>query len=266
MEPQFIEGARGKLFVMYRRPEAGPVRGVVLFVPPFGEEMNKSRRMFALVARALSDKGYATVLPDLYGTGDSAGDFGDADWDGWLDDLAATLGWLRERHAEPLHVLALRAGALLASRLVSDQRLRPATLVLWNPAVAGKQVLTQFLRLSVAGNLTGRGGETTANLRQRLADGESLEVAGYTLSPGLARGLDEASLTPDPNALPERLVWLEVSSREEPALSPASERHLDAWKRAGTVVTSQAVHGDAFWSTTELVDAPELVAATVAVF
>lgn len=265
MEPQFIQGAKGRLFLMYRRPES-TVGGTVLFVPPFAEELNKSRRMLAMAARSLNDKGYATVLPDLYGTGDSDGDFGDADWDGWLDDLNMTLQWIRERHTEPLHVLAMRTGALLASGLMIERELRPQSLVLWNPVVQGKQALTQFLRLSVAGNLTGGGGETTGELRERLTAGESLEIAGYTLSPGLAQGLEAATLTLNENTKPERLVWLEVSSRDEPALSPASERVLAAWREAGGAVEAEALAGDAFWGTTELVDAPALISATAAVY
>ncbi len=266
MEPQFIRGATGSLFIMYRAAAGGEARGVVLIVPPFAEELNKSRRMLALAARALNARGYATVLPDVHGTGDSAGDFGEADWTGWLDDLATTLAWLRQRHTAPLHILALRAGALLASDLLARESLRPESLVLWNPVLQGQQALTQFLRLSVAGNLAGGGGETTAVLRQRLEAGESLEIAGYTLPPRVASGLDAAVLAPAPESLPRRLLWLEVSTRDEPALSPASQRAIPAWEAAGVAVTSEAVRGDAFWNTAELVDAPALVAATEAAF
>lgn len=266
MEPRFIDGSNGRLFVMYRPAQGDVVHGVVLFIPPFGEELNKARRMLALAARALNARGYATVLPDLYGTGDSAGDFGDADWAGWLDDLRATLAWIETRHGEPVHVLALRAGALLASQLIAARALQPRTLVLWNPVIQGQQVVTQFLRLRMAGTLAEGGGEGTRELRERIAAGESLEIAGYTLSPALVQGLDAATLAPDPEALPDRVVWLEVSTRDEPALTPAAQRAVAAWEDAGAAVEARAVSGDAFWSTVELVDAPELIAATEAAF
>ncbi len=266
MQPQFIQGNQGRLFVMCREALGADSKGVVLLIPPFAEEMNKSRRMLSLAARALNQKGYATALPDLYGTGDSDGDFGDAHWDGWVDDLSVTLKWLQARNDAPVHLLALRAGALLAARLAADHAFRPASVVLWNPVTQGKQALTQFLRLSIAGNLVGGGGESTADLRQRLMDGESLEIAGYMLAPALAQGLDEATLGPLAEVPPERLIWLEVSSRDEPALSPVGQRQVEAWQSMGVPVTAQAVPGDAFWSTAELVDVPELVAATEAVF
>lgn len=266
IEPRFIEGPRGRLFLFYRSAEGRNTKGVVLFIPPFAEELNKSRRMLALAARALNGCGYATVLPDLYGTGDSAGDFKDADWDGWLDDLRATLSWIESRHDEPVHLLALRAGALLGSRLIGASALQSPTLVLWNPVIHGQQVVTQFLRLRMAGMLGMAGGENTRELRDRLATGESLEIAGYTLSSGLAHGLDAATLAPDPAALPGRVVWLEVSSREEPVLTPVSQRAVTDWEAAGVSVDARPVHGDPFWSTVELVDAPALVAATEAAF
>ena len=46
---QFIDGAKGPIFVLAREPAAG-VRGCVLVVPPFAEEMNKCRRMVTEVA------------------------------------------------------------------------------------------------------------------------------------------------------------------------------------------------------------------------
>jgi pimeloyl-ACP methyl ester carboxylesterase len=44
-------------------------------VHPFAEEMNKSRRMAALQSRALAAQGYAVLQIDLFGCGDSGGDF-----------------------------------------------------------------------------------------------------------------------------------------------------------------------------------------------
>ena len=42
-------------------------------LPPIGEEMNKSRRMFSLQAQHLAKHGVISVIPDLYGLGDSEG-------------------------------------------------------------------------------------------------------------------------------------------------------------------------------------------------
>src|SRR5262245_3855900 len=76
-----------RLYLHHRpRPEAAP-RGTVLHVHPFAEEMNKSRRMAALHARALAGAGFEVLQVDLAGCGDSSGEFGDATWDDWVADV-----------------------------------------------------------------------------------------------------------------------------------------------------------------------------------
>ncbi len=50
--------------------------------------MNKSRRMAALQARAFAAMGFGVLQIDLFGCGDSSGDFSDARWDIWKQDLA----------------------------------------------------------------------------------------------------------------------------------------------------------------------------------
>ena len=91
MQPFFLEGRGGPLFALYHPPLAGEPRAIVVHCPAFAEEMNKSRRMVALQARAFVEQGLGTLVFDLFGTGDSAGDFGDATWDGWLADVRVAL-------------------------------------------------------------------------------------------------------------------------------------------------------------------------------
>jgi hypothetical protein len=129
----------------------------------------------------------------------------------------------------------------------------------------GKTVLQQFLRVKAAAQLADGGGKgVVEGLRARLALGEAVEVAGYMLNPTLARELEASTLTP-PTAhnVATRVVWLEVSNTDEPALSPAAATALQGWRQAGWSVTASAVRGPAFWQTTEIEDAPALVTATV---
>ena len=70
--PVFIDSAAGRVFAIYHRPAEGGSNGpAMLYLPPFAEEMNRSRRMAALQARALAAAGYGVLLLDPYGTGDS---------------------------------------------------------------------------------------------------------------------------------------------------------------------------------------------------
>jgi exosortase A-associated hydrolase 2 len=103
------------------------LHGLMLFIHPFAEEMNKSRRMAAIQARAFAQAGYAVLQIDLKGCGDSSGDFGDATWQHWVNDVLLGIRWLRERHAAyKLHVDQLPLWAVgIACRLSFGSRCRP---------------------------------------------------------------------------------------------------------------------------------------------
>jgi len=87
MQAGFLDSSQGAVFYILHPPATKPVRGCILYSPPFAEELNKSRRMVALQARQLAASGYAVLLLDLYGCGDSGGEFDTATWSIWQDDL-----------------------------------------------------------------------------------------------------------------------------------------------------------------------------------
>lgn len=237
-------------------------RGAIVYVHPWCEEMNKSRRMVALQARALATAGYSVLQLDLLGCGDSSGDFGDAGWNDWVDDVQAAARWLQQRCAAPLWLWGLRAGCLLAAQ--AAQRLPDATrLLFWQPAPTGKPLLQQFLRLRLAGDmLDGKARGLMEAMKADLAAGKHVEVAGYQLSAAMAQGLESARLAPSPGV--KRLLWLEVSPREDATLAPASAAPLKAFAEAGCTTRSAVVRGPAFWQSTEIEAAPELIATTLA--
>ena len=99
-----------------------PVRGALLYLHPFAEEMNRSRRMAALQARELARKGWYVLQLDLSGCGDSEGDFGEATWEAWLHDAATAHAWLEQKTGYRPWAWGLRAGARLAAELARDGR------------------------------------------------------------------------------------------------------------------------------------------------
>ena len=271
--------ASGQRLCIYHPAQRASPRGLVLYVHPFAEEMNKARRMAALQSCALAEAGFSVLQIDLHGCGDSSGDFGDASWQGWVDDALLGCRWLRERNTDqaqvPMWLWGLRAGCLLAVEAAKQLR-EPCNFLFWQPPAAGKLLLQQFLRLKVAGDLMGGQSKgVMQTLRQQLTDGAAVEIAGYLLAPALANGLEQALLTPPGPAvnvadtadgamvLVQRLVWLELTTREDASLSPVSNQTLGQWEEAGFQVTSQFVQGPAFWQTTEIEDAPALIQATL---
>lgn len=261
-EAFFLPVANGQRLCLYYAPTDAAPKGALLYLHPFAEEMNKSRRMAALQARMLAQHGYAVLLIDLHGCGDSTGDFGDATWQHWLQDVLDARAWLGKRCRAPLWLWGLRAGCLLATQAAA-QFDEPVNLLFWQPVASGKQYLQQFLRLKVAGELlSGDNKGVMETLKQSLASGQTVEVAGYTLSSGLARGLEETELQSPAQAA--RLIWLELSTRPDATLSPASMKRLEQWQAAGHVAQAKVVSGPAFWQTSEIEEAPALLEATLA--
>lgn len=264
-----VAPATGQRFCVFH-PARGPeVHGLVVYIHPFAEEMNKSRRMAALQSRSLAAAGFSVLQIDLHGCGDSSGDFGDACWHGWVDDVLMAVDWLRRREAghahAPLWFWGLRAGCLLA--LAAAAKLDEAcNFCFWQPVITGKLALQQFLRLEVAANLLSGNSQYLMNgLRQQIARGESVAIAGYQVASALAQGLNGALLKPCA-ALPSstRLEWFEVSTRSDTALSPMAEQMLAQWIAASAAGRSHLVQGPLFWQTSEIEDAPALIAATTA--
>ncbi len=266
--PFFLARDQGQRFCLYHAP-AGRCRGAVLYLHPFAEEMNKARRMAALQARALAACGYGVLQIDLDGCGDSSGDFGDARWEGWLADVAAGRQWLEQQLDQPVTLWGLRLGALLALDYAGRAQRPPPALLLWQPVLSGAACLTQFLRLRLANALLGEGqqgaGDDSASLRAALHAGNALEVAGYLLAPQLAAALerlDAATLAPPPCPVD----WFDMVAAPERPLPLASSRLGAAWREGGCRLRQQAVSGPSFWSTQEISESAELLAATTALF
>ena len=249
-------------------------RGLVVYIHPFAEEMNKSRRMAALQARALSNAGFAVLQIDLLGCGDSSGDFADATWANWVSDVVLASQWLRSRNdtpgeapnRAPLWLWGLRAGCLLAVE-AANRLTEPCNFLFWQAPASGKPLLQQFMRLKLAGDMLGGQGKAVMDgMRQQLANGTPVEIAGYQLASGLAHGLEQATLAPPAKPGPglARLEWFELSTRDDASLSPVSIKTIALWEQAGYQVRNQVVAGPAFWQTSEIEEAPELISATVA--
>lgn len=264
LDPAFLEGGSGRIHCTFFRPDQAASPTGVLFLPPFAEEMNKARRMMALFGHRLAGEGWVMALPDPFGTGDSEGDFAEARWAAWRDDVVTTVAALRERGVERLVLAGLRTGALLALDALAHLPLAPQRLLLWQPVTSGRQFLTQFLRLRLAASMAGGERESTGDLRARLVAGEALEIAGYELSPELALALErlDAKALAPPAAVP--VDWFEVSGAEEPRVSPAGVRVAETWREAGCAVTPEAVAGDPFWTTQEIVEVPALLERSLA--
>ena len=258
----FLDGARGQRFCLLHAPPSGQaVLGHVVYVHPFAEEMNAARHMAGMQARAMARAGFAVLQMDLMGCGDSSGHFEEASWDAWVADVTLARRWMLERWPGVAWLWGLRAGCLLAAQACRQDGL-PAQLLLWQPVMSGKQHLHQFLRLQMAGDIVrGESSRSTSRLIHLLEQGESVEVAGYSLSAALAQGMAQADL----EALPAgtQIVCLELGDADIGAVSPALSAQLQRWQTSGCNAQAHVVAGSVFWQMQESPDSPAWLATSL---
>jgi exosortase A-associated hydrolase 2 len=267
--PFFLKGGFGERFCLYYAPHSKmECHSSIIFVHAFADEMNKSRRMAALQARAFAAMGFGVLQMDLFGCGDSSGEFRDARWTIWKEDLAVARTWLKNRVHGPVGLWGLRLGALLALDFAKDSESEFEKIILWQPVISGETFLTQFLRMRMASEMLGEERERVAGtrtLRDSLLTGETLEVAGYELAPALAAAID--SLKMDELAITKCPIhWFEIVSATGRAMPPVAGRMANAWKGSGVELRMHIVPCAPFWATQEISECPALLSATAELF
>ncbi|MFZ4875774.1 hydrolase 2, exosortase A system-associated [Janthinobacterium sp. Mn2066] len=264
--PFFLPASAGQRYCLLHLPAPSqPPRGGIVYLHPFAEELNKSRRVAALQARAFADAGYSVLQIDLHGCGDSSGDFADARWPTWRNDVHLACAWLQQRVSGPLTLWGLRLGALLALDIARHPPVPLARLLLWQPELSGRRSMDQFLRLRLAARMLADNGqqEAAGHARAQLAAGHAIEVAGYTLAPELVQTIDELDAARLAPTMP--VYWLEYSASATTLPAPAA-RLVQQWREEGTQAGAPlqlAAYGDgAFWSSAEIMECPQLLQAT----
>lgn len=266
-EAFFFDAEPGTRFSLYYAPAPHTrMRGAILYVHPFAEELNRSRRMAALQARRFAALGFAVLQIDLFGCGDSCGDFSAARWDIWKRDLALTLGWLRQRAPGPAWLWGLRLGGLLALDFASAQPVDG--IILWQPFLHGRTCINHFLRQQLAGSLSEPDPgvpRTSAALRARLAAHGSIEVAGYSLARELAQAVDlvDCAELPVP---PCPVHWFASGVAAPARLAARADRLGGRWAASGATLRFHPVDGAPFWSEGQQQVCPALLDATTSVF
>ncbi len=222
LEPVRLEGFDGaERFGVWWWPERHPPRGAILCVQPLGAERANARRTLAGQAWRLATRGWAVLMVDLHGCGDSPGDPADATLEGWRSDLLRAAMLARQRHAGPNVLWGIRHGALLAADI----------------AVALDQL--------VDGYVFWQAPESGRDLAQ--APGE-----GGMLSEALRADLCDLPMHPPPVAehgTPPSVIFVDFvdagGRRGEP--SAVASRLTEAWLGAGYLAELQVVHGARFW-------------------
>ena len=217
--------------------------------------------MLTETAIRLNEAGVAMLTPDLHGTGDSEGSFRDASWNGWLDDLAAIHTWATRQGFVLRGVLAIRSGALLAAQL-SDlfSNTLIQTTVLWQPIRSGSLFVKQLLRVRTAASALNAGRrESVDDLASRIAGGEEILVAGYSLTRALVQPLISVAV--------DQFDCSNLGTMHVIEVTRAAERCGEFSESIGRVTANGVRYfGDPYWSSTEIVSDSNVVSHTVRLF
>ncbi len=264
LDPAFIEGTRGSLFAMHHAPaHIDDSTECFIVVPSFAEEMNRCRYMQTLLAQALNKQGYGLLSVDPFGTGDSAGNFSETDWDQWKKDVVSATDYAKQLGYKHISFLAIRLGALLAMEATPyiDKLKR---IVLWQPVTNGKATLNQFLRIKIAASI-GRDekAETTAHLEELLNEGKNIEVAGYDVSPSLFKGIQSAHINNHLETTSIPIAWFTVLASAERKTPRGDLQAIEKWQGQGTKIDHKTIIGPAFWQAHERTLVPDLITATM---
>ena len=192
----FFDAGPHRLFAALHPVHASARRDTgVLLVHPFMEERQDSHPVLKNLALDLAAQGFSALRFDLYGHGDSAGEWSEATVDHWLEDIAnATALLKRETGASKVALMGLRFGATLAG--LSARALAPEHLVLWQPVSKGAAYGTDLLRANIAAEMVlhKRAGVSREVLIERLGKGENINLFGYEFSPAQYNGLQAIDL------------------------------------------------------------------------
>lgn len=220
----------------------------IIYLPPFGEEMNRCRSMVASQARWFARQGSSCTILDYFGTGESHGEFEDASLEIWQENIANAIQRVRERSDVPITLWGLRLGALIAFDCISRPSTAVNKLLLWQPVTSGKLFLTQMLRQRTASLMqAGKEAETTEQMKNALAAGETIEVAGFKLGGVLATGIDRLTLAASSASPGTTIFWLEHCNDESSDLNMKTSKAIAELRENGVTVAVDTFVGEPVW-------------------
>jgi exosortase A-associated hydrolase 2 len=261
LQPTFLPAARGRLFATLFAAESRSERAILL-LPPFAEELNKCRPMLAAQARSLAQHGTDVLIVDLFGTGDSEGEFAEARWEGWLEDLLTAHAWLKTRGAAQIDLWAVRGGALFVHGVAGAAAAASSHLTLWHPFATGRQLATQLFRLRIAADAARGGPQSAEALRVLLKERGTIEIAGYEIAQPLLEALETQTLQAGLAHSWKSVTWLDVVAGASAEPLPATARLLEPLRTRGIPLEHANVTGEPFWGTPEIARVPALLEAT----
>ena len=218
--------------------------------------------MLALLGQRLASAGMLYILPDLYGTGDSEGDFEQATWEQWTSNVCTVADSLTEHGIAGLDVVALRSGAFLIPGLERSAYPDPRRVVFWNPVQRGSKMIDQLLRSKVIKDSAIKDRGSVATVRAEIRRAGEMEIAGYRITDDLVSSVDRLDLSRLNLPRDSEVHWIELSPIDTDRVPPGVESVKDAWLERAKSVSYSRMVGTQFWMGPEIDLVPELISQT----
>jgi pimeloyl-ACP methyl ester carboxylesterase len=184
--PLFL-GAKREVFGLFHSV-SGLARKAVLLCPPLGQDQIRCHRLYRQLAQALAAEGIPVLRFDYYGTGDSAGDSADVDWERCLADTVTAADELRTRSGA-VHIIAFGARLGGGIALAAAVKAQFIGVVAWDPVVDGREYVAQLDAMQ---------GELRVDLRRfikpRLGTDIAAQWLGFAISGCLRQQLIDMTL------------------------------------------------------------------------
>ncbi|MCB1843971.1 MAG: hydrolase 2, exosortase A system-associated [Halioglobus sp.] len=266
VRPLFLGEYGERVFTLQFAP-SGKIRGHIVYLPPFAEEMNRCRSAVADQARAFAARGFACTLLDFFGTGDSDGQLQDASLARWHDNVRLVVDHLQRESAAPLLLWGLRLGGLVALDFASRREYPVSDIILWQPVTGAAVFVNQMLRQRIAMlSMRGLPAEKTVEIRERLARGEQVEIAGYTVSGQLLEDLEAVDVAAMGSLCSGQIHWLEHVMDSDRDVGPAAARAIAVLESQGNSVAVHKFCGPQIWQVANRESAKELTDVTSGLF
>lgn len=235
----------------------------MVFLPAFGEEMNRCRALVATQARNFAARGISCTVLDFTGTGDSEGELAQASMEQWEANVHHVIDSRLSECEAPVVLWGFRLGATIALNICSQVSPSPVAAVLWQPVLSGKRFVTQLLRQRVAG-LVGKNlpPETTQDIRQKLADGAEVDVGGYLLGGRLIEDIEKLSVDAAQISLGTAVHWFENVDESNVEVSFATQKAISRLSSNGLQVELKMFSDPPIWQLHKRADAPQLLDLT----
>ena len=242
----------------------------VIFVPPFAEEMNRSKRMYVLCSRLLADSGVHAFCFDYSGTGDSSGEWGDFSYSDWVEDLNQIYKYATNLSSK-VSFIALRFGALVLADAIDQCDMDVDRCVFWDPIENGEILTRQLIRIKIAAAMADESKKlTTKEISQNIQETGYLESGGYYLSKSLIDDINSKKLASILESLLDKseLDWMLLGKHSQinNMWLPNSFSEKDLPSNKVKNILMHPVNDVKFWMQQEVTISPELLRVTARVF